>query len=305
MAIAVKYGTGNIAADTTRGPSASIWSDCPFVDAIENPSLGYGFHDDFLSIPKTPPTTEGNFGQYKAFTSTGGIIQDAGALGGIIAIGSDGDNEGASIAPGIFPFALNTSQKRFHFEARIGFVKIADTTTAGMCDVFIGLADSTALDVTHPVGATSSGTTSGVGVMADVNFVGFLRSAGLTTGQGASLSTVYKANGVTAVAVGSLTYTSLVAATVPAGGAGVTAPPAAVSGFVKVGMRFDPVDNYMRFFVNGVEQSDKKLLTGPLGTDFPDDTYMGLVLCQVNNGANALSPNAGVYMDWWRAFQAV
>lgn len=303
MATGVVYGPGNIAADTSRKRSPSIWSDCPIQAIREGQVDGYYFEDDFLSIPKTPPTTEGNFGQYKAFTSTGGIIQDAVAPGGVVAIGSDGDNEGAVIGPGIFPFFLNTSAKRFWFEARIGFVKVADSTTAGMCDAFVGLADSTAFTATSPIGATSSGTGSGLSVMADVNLVGFLRSAGLTAGQGASLSTIYKANGVTAVAVGSLTYTSLAASVSAVGGLGATTPPAAMTNMVKVGMRYDPVDNYLRFYFNGVEDANKKLLTGPLGTDFPDDVYLGLVLGQINNGANANSIASGVYIDAWAAAQ--
>src|SRR5256885_1716916 len=94
----------------------------------DNPDVGVQFWDDFTNFPITPPTTEGNWGNYSAFTSTGGAIVPDDTIGGGVKISSDDDNEGASFRTFGTPFKISQSTKRFWFESRVKVSTIADTT---------------------------------------------------------------------------------------------------------------------------------------------------------------------------------
>src|SRR5687768_2373805 len=86
-------------ANTGRGPSPFIWSDCPVREILDGTKDGVYFYDDFLTSAFTVPTTEANCGIYKGFSSTGGVMtqaSDALNAWGAISLGSDGDDEGAS-----------------------------------------------------------------------------------------------------------------------------------------------------------------------------------------------------------------
>ena len=253
-----------------RGPSFSIWGDCPLLDIDTDPNIGYGFFDDFMSIPKTAPTTEGNFGQYRAFTSTGGAIVDGGSLGGSVKISSDGDDEGASIATNIFPFNLVTAGGKMWFETRIKVSSIADTIS----DVFVGLVDSTALTATVPITATTP-------VMADINFIGFQR---LGT-DGDKLDIKYKADGQTVQTLLADAVT-LVADT-----------------YIKVGWKFDPdaaTANRIKFYYDGTLITTYGTGANMDAVTFPDDVNMGLCFATLN-AAGSITPTAT--MDWWRCYQ--
>lgn len=276
MATAVTYGPGNIAADTTRKPSSSIWHDCPIQEIRAGFVDGYMIEDDFMELPVTAVTTQATAGKYKASSSTGTITSGAG-LGGEVVLTTAGDNESSSIAYYSFPFKLNTSQKKFWFEARYKISTIATQSA----DVFLGLLETATISTTVPITATTGTTGSGVSAISDNNMVGFFHSGGNISGVGDNMSTVYNANGITKTALGSLEVT-LVADT-----------------YQKLGMVFDPVDNYLYFFADGVQLTTRKLMTAALGTEFPDDVNLGLVFAQV--GAASVSTLST--LDWWRAVQ--
>lgn len=262
---------------TDRGPTPAIWGDCPIAQIIDDPGAGLLFFDDFLSIPVTPPTTEGNFGQYAVFSSTGGTITDAGTLGGAISIGSDGDNEGVGIRTLIAPVNIAQNAGALWFEARLK----TSTITDAKHNFLIGLMENTALSATVPITAA--------GAIADVNFVGFQRpesaKAGAGTG-GATVNISYKANGVTKVDVAT-DVTTLVADT-----------------YVKLGMKFIPRgdkwgNNVLLFYVNGTYVG-RKAIPSSAGTDFPNDVNLGLVFAVLN--ATASTPGTTT-LDWWRLAQ--
>ena len=253
-------------ADTDRGPSPKIWGDCPIGAMLENPNLGIFFRDDFLTCPKTPPTTEGNFGIYKAFTDTGGTIADGAEFGGSWVLGSDGDNEGASIHTGATAFKISTANGKFWFEARVKSSTIADTKHG----FFVGLMDSTALTAIVPITAA--------GAIADVNIVGFHR----LEGDGDMLDTIYKADGVTQVTVKADEVT-LVADT-----------------YKKVGMVYDPGTNLLTFYDDGVPSTTTYTMVAAAGTDFPNDLTLGLVFAVLN--ATGSTPGTAE-MDWWQCAQ--
>ena len=260
------YKVGYSGDNSQTGPSGAIWKDCPIADIIEDPNIGYYFFDDFLAIPKTPPTTEGNFGIYKAFSSTGGTIVDGAEVGGSWALGSDGDDEGASIHTGATPFKISLSNAKLWFEARVKSSTIADTKHG----FFVGLMDSTALTATVPLTAA--------GAIADVNIVGFHR----LEGDGDKLDTIYKADGVTQVTVQTDEVT-LVADT-----------------YKKVGFVWNTANGKMEFYDDGVLQSTTYTMVSGAGTDFPNDITMGLVFAVLN--ATGSTPGTAE-IDWWRCAQ--
>jgi hypothetical protein len=230
---------------------------------------GVAFRDDFLTPAFTTPTTEANWGPYyKAFSSTGGTLLPATpAVGGIVTLGSDGDDEGASVATVGLPVKLLSTAGQFAFEARCKVSSIADT----IFDTFIGFGDQMTLTATVPITATA-------GSMADENWVGFHH---LGT-DGDQFDTAYKADGHTAVYVGSDAITLL------------------ADTYVKVGMSFNPNDGYLRFYKNGVELADKVLLPAGTGLTFPDDVQLGLVAAALNC-AGSITPIFTI--DWWQYAQ--
>ncbi len=253
-------------ANTDDAYSDGVWADCP-IEAIRDGLVpAHVFEYDFPSIPTTPPTAEGAFGQFTAFTDTGGTIAPV-TDGRGWALGSDGDNEGASIRSKVCPFKIIRTGKKMWFEAAIKSSTITDTKHG----FFLGLIEETAFSATVPIAAA--------GTLADKNFVGFHR----LEGDGDMLDTVYKADGVTQVTVGADAVT-LVADT-----------------WVKVGFVFDPAsDNFvhdparngvkylLKFFKNGVPLADRKQIPSAAGTDFPNDVYMGPAFAVLN--ATAATP---------------
>lgn len=275
--------TQYLGINTDRGPSPALWGDCPFDDILSDLNVGYGFSDDFMSYGKTVPTTEGTFGVYKAFTSTGGRLADTvGGLGGQLGIDSDGDDEGASIQCGSAPFRISNSDKALWFEARVKISSIANTKA----DMFVGLMELAALTATVPITATTGTTGSGQAAMADQNLVGWLHPGGAITANGGSTgSPIYKANGVTAVAVQAAPAT-FVADT-----------------FIKLGMKWEPKADgsagILSFWVNGAKQTTTYTMATAAGTDFPNDVYLSPVFAILNTAASVTTGT----IDWWRCVQ--
>ncbi len=265
---------------TDRNPSPNIWADCPWEEIQSGNIPGVAFFDDFASFPKTPATTEGNWGQYAQFSSTGGTITAGTGLGGEAVFASDGDNEGASIRTLATPFKIIRTGKKFWFEARVKSSTITDTKHG----FFLGLLADAALTATLPIAAD--------GTLADTNLVGFHR----LEGDGDAVDLVYKADGVTAVTTGADAIT-LEADT-----------------YVKLGMVFDPgVDPYVHdtdlsgdtkylltFYLNNLRLADYKQIPSAAGTDFPNDVGLGLAFAVLN--ATGTTPGSST-IDWWRAAQ--
>jgi len=267
----VNYAGGVNTENTSASPSKEIWGSMP-ADILYDPSVGYHFYDDFLEFPTiTTPTitTEIEWGNrgYKAFGSAGGTITKlavSNGVGGVVFTETD-DNQGLSLATIALPFKIDIGQGKFWFEARIKSDTITDTRNGWV----LGLWEQQTLSATVPIAAA--------GTLADANFVGFHR----LEGDGDAVDTVYKADGVTQVTVGTDAVT-LVADT-----------------YVKLGMIFEPATNILTFYKNGVPLANTKTIPTADGTDFPNDVQMGLcfaMLCASNDDAvNTLG--------WWRAAQ--
>ena len=208
--------------DVSRGPSQSIWGDCPILEIINGITDGVIHFDEFQAGPRVAAGAEASYagggGGYRGFADTGGLVADGGEIGGTLVMSSDGDNEGASFRMACSPFQIARNQGKLWFEARIKTDTITDTKNG----IFVGLMADNALTAVSPITA--------LGAIADVNIVGFHR----LEGDGDYFDTIYKADGVTQV-------------TVQADAAVIV-----VDTYVKLGMVFDPTNNTLSFYRNGV-----------------------------------------------------
>lgn len=265
--------------DTDRMWSAHIWQDCPWEDIVSGHVNGAWDFDDFVKFPITPPTTEGNWGPYAMFSSTGGTAANLSAttLGGVLALGSDGDDEGASLRTVSTPYRIDTDQKKLWFECRVKSSTITDTKHG----FFIGLWENVALTATVPIAAA--------GTLSDNNFVGFHR----LEGDGDQIDFVYKANGVTQV-------------TVDADMLDVGTTALEADTWVKLGMVFEHREDLytgtkfvLTPFYNGI-RGDTKTIPAADGTDFPNDVAMGFAFAVLN--ATGSTPGTSS-IDWFRIAQ--
>ncbi len=259
--------------DTSRKPSPDVWYDCPLLEYFARIRGGTYFYDDFDTIGFTVPTTEGQIGPYyKAFTSTGGTIKPSVPVrGGVITLGSNDDNEAASVATCSPPFQMVNTDGAIWFEARW---KVTSTAVTIM-DAYVGLGELMTLTATVPITATA-------GTMADQNLMGFLRPGTSTTGDGSLLRFFYKANGVTAVTVGTKAA-ALVADT-----------------FIKTAFKYDPVTNLLTWYVDNVKQSSTYTMASAAGTDFPNDVLLGPIAATCNAAGSITDV---MTLDWWMVYQ--
>lgn len=260
------YADGTIAADTTALPSPRLWSQ---VDAeLEKPGLWVHQWEDFgnMSYTETLPTTVDPWMGMRVFTSSGATLAQADEEGGVRTLVEATDNEGLSIAKGIYPFKIDDNLGKLVFEARIKRNEIANTF-----GFYCGLIEDVAMTAITPIAAD--------GTLADQNLVGFFQPEGDPDG----VDTVYKANGVSAVTVTSDAAT-LVADT-----------------YVKLGMVFNHnKDNRVRWYVNAQETATSKSILGlTAGADFPDDVRLGWIFAVLNGATSALSAS----IDWIRCAQ--
>ena len=261
-----KSGAGLL--DTSRGPSQSIWADCPLLEIINGVTDGVIHFDEFQCGPRVAAGAEAAAGLYRGFASTGGLVQDGGEIGGTLDLSSDGDDEGASFRTSCSPFQIKRSLGKLWFEARVKTSTISDTKHG----IFVGLMADNALTATVPITAA--------GAIADVNIVGFHR----LEGDGDQFDTIYKADGVTQVTVGS-DAAVIVADT-----------------WVKLGMVFDPSNNVLSFFRNGVKLANSYTVVAAAGTDFPNDVRLGFVMAILN--ATASTPGSSE-IDWVKIAQVL
>lgn len=249
-------------ANTGMNYSGSIWGDCP-LESLRDKQVtgpqGFLWEKSFTSIPITPPTTEGNYGEMTAFSDTGGTFTaDTTEVGGGVAMGSDGDNEGASFRTLIAPVKIILTGGDMWAEWRMLTSTIADTKHG----IFSGFTANTAFSATVPIAAA--------GTLADINLVGFHR----LEGDGDYMDAVYKADGVTQVTV-QADAAPLVAAT-----------------YTNVGLKFVAQRNigrgagYLYWYQDGAIVASK-LIPSAAGTDFPNDVFLGFAFAVLNATASA------------------
>lgn len=254
------------ATDTGTGPSPAIWGNCPKLDYILDPSKGTYFFDDFTNTgPFTTNTvagavggTVGNWGYFLSNTAT---ITNAALQGGVLTFTPTSSDLTAALYSTASPYKFNTGLGKFWWEARVKISSIA-TATGG---VFIGLMESTLPTINIPL-------TTG-DALADKNLVGFWHEA---SAGAASISTTYKADGVTAVTVAAAAATAV------------------ADTFVKLGMYFDGSVFY--FYKDGAQLAASvanSVITSTAGTAFPNDICLGNMI-----GVNGMTTPLTAAIDW-------
>lgn len=265
MSVKTIRPAGNLgAAQTDRDWSRGIWHDCPILAIQDGELPGLVWEFNFGQMEKTPPTTEGNFSLFSAFTDTGGFI-NAGTGGGWN-MGSDGDNEGASIRCRSTPFKINRTFKKLWYELRMKTSTIADTKHGFLH----GLIEDTAFTATVPITAA--------GAIADKNVIALRRDEA----DGDYLDTVYKADGVTAVTVQADAF-AIVADTYFK--SGFVFEPAIDSSVADVNRTGLGLYN-LTYYGNGIPLSTRKQIPSALGTDFPNDINLSWFFAMLNATAS-------------------
>lgn len=300
----------NLVADTTRGPSPSIWGspgsgNAWVADFIQDPRLGLYQMEDFKSTGITPGTGSaatfvGDTAWY-AYGDTAGVITDANIVGGGITMAA-GTTDNAGIALGSLSqcYQLITSagayQGRLAFECRVAMSAASYVATRN--DMFAGLVDASGTPAAVlPITATGGLLTTAAGL------IGFHKRGGAT---GATdWNFVYQVAGGTAVYATNLqSLITTVLGSAPVGGT-----------FYKLGFVFDafnppvlPITSpstgqsltptgakaMVTVYVNGLRAAAFLTSTNVAGTAFPT-TIMSRALAYRNDNTTAAMSGS---VDW-------
>ena len=254
--------------NSNRGISAGLWRDAPIDEVVRGYKDGVYFADDFTQggpILATAASAVGVVGEYRGFTSDGGVIGDAGLYGGALELYADGDNEGASCQSAVAPFQIALTKGDLWFEARVKVAAIVDAKKGFL----LGLGAASALAAAVPITAA--------GALANINFVGFQN----VEDDGKTVDVLYKADGVNAVVLAEALITL------------------AADTWIKLGLRYRTKTGKLSYFVNGVEQSATYSLITTAGNPFPNDVALAPTFAMLNGAAEANKVN----IDWMRCLQ--
>jgi len=299
----------NLAASTIRGPSRVIWADCPIPDMLEDGGKGMYLFDDFMKVGNTDMSSAvaGSLAGWSVYGYAGAQLNDGQLEGGVIKIGSNGDNEGVALlsSSGAFRFITTSTlalNQKMWFECRW---RRSSVTTA-IADHFIGLMGPT-LSSGLPAAAQPITTTDDT-LMTAGNFFGFHSTA--TTGVRGGPTEVAVAFELTS---GTINYpTNLTTLMASSGNSVLTA-----SSFVKTGFLFDPNAvpkivtaptarqttgsvrrPIIRFFVNGLELptflTTEDIQNATSGQAFPT-AFMTPVMAVMNTAGSATNT---LDIDW-------
>ena len=252
-----------------RGPSPEIWADLP--RDIQDFNVGVYFEDDFVTIPSrltnTAEAALGETGQYEGFASDDASVVGASDGGGAVTLTpGNASNEAVSLRVGGAAFKINSTAKKFWFEARVKFSLITDVS-----GWFIGLRENTATTAVLPL--LADGT-----LAVGENLLGFHRDET----DGDALDVVSGPDNSAEPTIVIADAHTLVADT-----------------YVKVGMKFDPKDGKLRYFFDGVEHATTTTVTAGTGATQPDDVFLGPIIAGI---CNTGSPGTAT-LDWWKAAQ--
>lgn len=273
----IYYGSNLGSADTSRGPSKSIWNKFPTMEVIADPNRGFHFFDDFIDfgLPGTQ-TTEINLGRYKVYNTGATKVAQASVLNsvetadGMISITTDTAGDQGVIGTHACPILLSTTTRGpMFFEARVATTSVA--TNDGQ--LFVGLCENDAVTFGAAIPLADANATASTPAM-----VGFNRlEDGLRV-----LNTSYADH--------SATWTDVQAS------AGTFS--ATEFTFIKLGMIFDPDNSArcLRFFVDGIECSTAMTKAALLATTYLDAVCLGPCAAVFADSGAA----AALHMDWWR-----
>ena len=282
-------GYGSADAVNSRGPSPSIWADCPLVAFQKDPSKGIHRFDDFTNsvVPTEEAargaltggigTVNGDINWY-AFAESA-LVADVALQAddeGVLMLDQDGtDDDDVSITTGDNVIGTIRSPRvgetqKFWFEAR---VKLS-TITNGDLVTFIGL--------TQPGQAKANGVIGAGGVLNDVDYFGFH----VDEADGDAVDLVYNeaSAGTKQAKTGKIAI--------------------AVDTYVRLGMKLqtDGVNLKIRWFKDGVDLGDDVAVDiATANANWPGDTNMDVVIA-IHSGATGEDAD-NLKIDWVRYAQ--
>lgn len=323
MAVKTNQYGSRITQDTSRGPSQSIWADCPLEDFIQAYGGGIGtagfvFRDDFLVAGNAATTNAiGNVGQWASWCDTSTIMgTDPQQEGGVVLL-TDNASSGKNITLGTTAggFGMITGATGFPLKQKLWFecrVAVGSITTAKR-DAFVGLVDNTGgfstASATAVIGSSNTLTTTPA-------LFGFhFRATTNPTDVGLAYNV---AGGTVQYPTGLQTLSNTVV------GAALTAYAAVTNGnatgFIKLGFVFDPTPSLpavpapssnnghtqgtlykplITVFVNGQAAGEFLAANNVQASTFPA-TFMGPVLSYTSRSASSAG---GLYVDWIQVAQ--
>ncbi len=265
----IDYGTAS--NTVSRLPSPSIWSDCPVGEMLSHPSKGIYFWDDFQeggSVGGADATSGSKWYVYVESGSIADAILQSDA-DGVLMLDQDGTDDDVSTITtgdnitGLFTITDNQTTK-FWFEAAF---KVS-TITDGDLSVFVGLTEEGQAADGKPMGA--------VGAIGDIDHIGF----NIKEADGDSIDFVHTLTGQTD---GGTTDIAVVVADT----------------YVRVGLKYEPKDNKVHVFINGVEDITAAVLAS--ASNFPSGQKLALTI-SIQSGANGADAD-NLKLDWVRAAQ--
>lgn len=303
----------NMVENRYRGPSAALWRGnrpCPWDDFKSDMGKGMTFEDDFVMAGNATMSSAyaGSIGQWSVYGYAGAQVNDAQLEGGVIKIGSDGDNEGVALQSAAGSFRLVTTSTlalngALWFETAVGI----DTVAATKGDMFVGLASpvlSSGLPGTaYPI-TTTDNTLATTG-----DFIGFHRKGNAPTDWFFTFcltsGTVNYPTGLTTLIVTS--GATAMAASVPMK-LGFLFDPFAATGLVSTATARQTAGSVrrklIRVFVNGLELptflSTEDVQNATAAQAFP--TAFMMPMLAIMNQTGSTPPN--MLVDWIRVAQA-
>ena len=254
----------NATPNTFRGPTLAIWGDCPWLDLVENPGLGMTFFDDFIACGTAAASGavyQGTIGNWSTYMYQGAQINDGLLEGGVVRIGSDGDNEGVALLQqgGTYRFLTTSTlalNQKMWFECRVAKSSIASAHMEFFCGLMKPTLSSGLPAAAQPI------TTTDDTLMTAGDLFGFHSSGGATRGGPTEVAVAFE------LASGTINYPTNLTTLMASTGNTVLA----ANAFVKLGWIYDPSAQVktvvnatarqtvgaqkkalIRFFVNGVE----------------------------------------------------
>jgi hypothetical protein len=266
MAVKTNQYASPAAQDTGRGPSMSIWRDCPIEDFKQDLGgglkPGYFMEDDFLVTNNVySPSSEAVWGSYSLIGATGTVIgqqADAtnlpleGGVLGLLVTGGANRQAALSATGGGFGF-VDASSTTGKFRGKMWFeacLSVSDVTAAHMA-TFVGLAGCASSSTPTSASGTLINSTAASGLATTLPLFGFFKPTTDGTPTGfltADFGVVYNvAGGAVQTPGGTSTLQRLSTNYGPSGGSVLTVPTFTSGNFttpstmkIKLGWKFDP-----------------------------------------------------------------
>lgn len=274
----------NLQSDTSREPSPSIWSDCPWDSLEKGVRSGVYVWEDFTS----QDNEDGNDNAYERYIDTSDTIRNlvvdttalaTGSRGGVLRLLTAATDNNAPViqyqtANGTAPFLIGNTDGaawKLWFETRIRKSTIADNGLA----FAVGLAQ---VNCAADNGLLADDTGD---IVDSISFIGFRN----LHDNGEELDFVYQDGAQTAPTETIANGATLVAST-----------------WIKLGFVYDPFapsTQKIRIYINNREQSTYVTTTNIDAATFPENDALTFVFGVKNGTAAAASGD----IDWWKIAQ--